>query len=176
LTTRVEPPVAIATLPDGAEPQTAGDVLEAQFEVVLSEDTVVEPALREFVIVAEFAVSEPEIFADVAESEPTEVASADSEPEIVAEPADIDPTILTVFDVSPLTVVVPKIVVVIPERPILIAFAVVEPIDKAPDVRVSNPKPFDETLIQLANKSPFTNSLLVGVVVPIPTLLLIIIF
>jgi hypothetical protein len=33
-TTRVEPPVAIATLPDDAESQTAGEAVELQFAVV----------------------------------------------------------------------------------------------------------------------------------------------
>lgn len=41
-TTRVEPPVAIATLPEGAEPQTAGEVEELQLLLVATESVELE--------------------------------------------------------------------------------------------------------------------------------------
>jgi hypothetical protein len=173
LTTNVDPPVAIATLPDGAEPQVAGEVFEIQFEVVLSAETVVVPAFSEFVIVAELAVTEPEVVTDNAESEPRFVAPADNVPEILTEfevsvPADIEPETFAVLAVRLFVVVVPKIVVTTLGRPILIELAVVEPMYSVPEVRVSSPKLFAATFIQFANKSPLTYNLAEGVVVPIP--------
>ncbi len=72
--------------------------------------------------------------------------------------------------------IVPGTVVVTPARPILTVLAVVEPIESVPAVRVSNPKPLAAILIKPAKKSPFTWSTAVGALVPMPTLLLMIMF
>lgn len=97
---------------------------------------------------------------------------ATEEPQVAGEADELQFDVLLMVEVF----IPPMIVVVTPERPILIEVAVDEPIDNRPGVNVSIPRPSASILIKLAKNPPFTDKSAIGLVVDIPTLLFIITF